>query len=853
MATISPSVLSSPSVPPRRSTDISTHKPVSIPTDGAISLLRSCSNIREFSRIHAHLITTNLIHDPLIASHVLHFFISNGNLSYFHRILSQEHGSETIIWNTLIESRIKNGSPREVFSTYHHMVTRGVPLDISTFRFLLHACSGVSAFREGKEVHGRILKYGLGFNKSLTNILMGLYMKGGELKYVHQLFESLPERDVVSWNTIISCYIRQGMPREALSLFWRMKVGGVKPDEITMVSLVSACTKLRELKMGEKLYLYIEKNELGISQNLLNCLVDMYVKCGEMERAQDLVAKCKYEIDVVLWTTMVSGYVKSNKINAARCLFEQMREKNLITWTTMISGYVQRGYYYEGLELFREMRSENMEPDEVVLLTALSACARMGDRELGRSIHNMIVKYGMIVDGFLGNALIDHYAKCELLDEAWKIFEQLPCKTVVSWNSMLDGFCRSGDIEKAIAFFNEIPEKDVISWNTLIKCCTRFHHHSESFKLFLNMQSLNVKPDKLTLISLLSSSASVGALNNGIWVHVYIKKNYIELDSMLGTALIDMYGKCGSIDKAYELFSEITEKNVFVWTAIIGAHAMEGKAWEAIDLFLKMEETAIEPDYVTFIALLSACSHGGLIDEGYKYFNKMTTVYKIAPTIQHYGCMVDLLGRVGKLEEAVKLIDSMPIEPDVSIWSALLRACGSHQNIELAEHAFKHLTEIDPLNDAAHVLLSNIYAKAGRWDEVSWARKKLHDLGVQKHPGCSLIELNGIVHEFRAGDFSSPQSAEIYAMLDELEERSPKEEPEEEASSRHSEKLAVAFGLISSPAGTPVRVVNNLRICGGCHLAMKIISQVYNREIIVRDNYRFHRFIDGYCSCKDYW
>lgn len=198
---------------------------------------------------------------------------------------------------------------------------------------------------------------------------------------------------------------------------------------------------------------------------------------------------------------------------------------------------------------------------------------------------------------------------------------------------------------------------------------------------------------------------------------------------------------------------------------MIAAYAMDGRAWKAIDLFLRMAETAIEPDCITFVALLSACSHGGLIDEGYKYFTRMITVNRILPKIQHYGCMVDLLGRVGKLEEAAKLINSMPIEPDVSMWSAFTRACGSHQNVDLAEHAFKHLTEIDPLNDAAYVLLSNIYAKAGRWDGVSRARKKLHELGIQKQPGCSLIEINGTVHEFRAGDFLNPQSVEIYSML----------------------------------------------------------------------------------------
>lgn len=236
------------------------------------------------------------------------------------------------------------------------------------------------------------------------------------------------------------------------------------------------------------------------------------------------------------------------------------------------------------------------------------------------------------------------------------------------------------------------------------------------------------------MISLLSSCASVGALNHGIWVHVYIKKNQISIDNMLGTALIDMYGRCGCSVMAYNLFSEMSEKNVFLWTSMIAAYAMEGHARKAIDLFLEMEETGIKPDHVTFISLLSACSHGGLVDEGYDFLSKMSSVYNIKPKIQHYGCTVDLLGRAGNLEEAANIIASMPIPPDVSIWSSLLRACGCHQNVKLAEHAFKHLTETDPLNDGAHVLLANIYARAGRLDDMSRIRMKLYDMGLKKQP-----------------------------------------------------------------------------------------------------------------------
>ncbi|KAK9273094.1 hypothetical protein L1049_017901 [Liquidambar formosana] len=763
-----------PTIPFALVSSLPAHKPAtnSIPTfdpgTHCISFLKSCSNIKDFSPIHAHLITTNLIRDPLIASHVLAFFISIDDLDSARPVLSRTREPDTIIWNALIEKQLKNDAPREVFLTYYHMVTQGVMLNISTFHFLIHACSSVLSIRCGGEVHCRILKYGLSDNRSLKNNLMGMYSKGGRLKEVRQLFEKFPDRDVISWNTMISCCVRMGLPGEALNLFREMEVNGVKPDEITMVSLVSACTQVKDLKMGEELLLYIEQNDLEIGGSLLNCLVNLYIKCGNMEKALELLDKYKSEIDVVLWTTLISGHVKSGKIDAAKHLFDQMTERNLILWTTMISGYVQGGFYYESLELFKQMRIANVGPDEVALVTALSACSHMADCDLGRSIHSLILKYGMIVDGFLGNALIDLYAKCGQLDEARLIFVQLPCKSVVSWNSMLHGFCRSGDTKKARTFFNEIPDKDVVSWNTMINCYARCLRIGELFELFHEMQCSNIKPNNLTLVSLLSSCARVGALSNGIWVHVYIRRNHIELDNVLGTALVDMYGKCGCIEKAYESFSEISEKNIFLWTAMIASYAMEGQAKKAIDLYLELEQTEIKPDYITFIALLSACSHGGLIDEGYKYFNKMSSFYNISPRIQHYGCMVDLLGRLGHLDEAVKFIETMPIEPDISIWSALMRACETYHNVELAEYAFKHLIEMNPLNDAAYVLLSNIYAKAGRWDDVSWVRRKLKELGVQKQPGCSLIEQNGVVHEFTAADFSSPRSAEIYLMLDEI-------------------------------------------------------------------------------------
>ncbi|KAK2983116.1 hypothetical protein RJ640_022588 [Escallonia rubra] len=831
---------------------------ISDPTQHCISFLKSCSNTKEFLPIHAHLITTNLIQDPLIASLILQFFVSIENVDYARLIFSQQCMPETKVWNTLLENQLQDqdGWPKQVFLTYYQMVSQGIMLDITTFHFLLHACCKDFDILQASEVQGRILKSGFGISRSLNNNLMGMYSKDGRLKEVRQLFENFPDRDVITWNTMISCYVRLGLFTEALDLFGKMLADGIKPDEITMISLVSACSKLRDLKMGESLHLYAEENGLDTSGSLLNCLVDMYIKCGEMRKAFKLLGSCESETtDVVLWTTLISGFVKVGDLTAARHLFNQTRKKNLITWATMISGYVQGGFYSKSLELFREMRLENVRPDEVALLTVISACAHMEYIILGRSIHGLVVKYGMIIDGFLGNSLIDLYSKCKLLDLANKVLEQLPGKNVVSWNSMLDGYCRSGEIEKARIFFEKMPEKDEVSWNTMMNCYTKFHLFEELFDLFREMQGSKVKPNSLTLVSLLSSCASVGALNHGIWVHAHIKRNQIAVDNKLATALVNMYGKCGSIHKAKEVFSEIKAKTVFLWTAMIAAHAMEGQPHKAIALYMEMEVSGIKPDHITFIALLSACSHGGLVDEGYRYFNKMRTVYNLKPAVQHYGCMVDLLGRVGRLEDAKEFIETMPIEPDASIWSSLMRACATYHKVKLAEHAFERIIKMDPSNASAYVLLSNIYAKAKRWEDMSWVRRKMKEIGVQKQLGCSLIEHNGTVHKFTSGDFSDTKYAEIYSMLDEIEGQKGRLHEEEEAapSSQHSEKLAVAFGLITTPTRTPIRIVNNLRMCSDCHSDMKMISRAYDREIVLRENFRFHRFQHGSCSCNGHW
>lgn len=382
------------------------------------------------------------------------------------------------------------------------------------------------------------------------------------------------------------------------------------------------------------------------------------------------------------------------------------------------------------------------------------------------------------------------------------------------------------------------------------------------------MQLADVKPNSVTLVSVLLACAHLASQKQCKLIHGYIIKGGFNSNLVIVTALIDTYANCGILEVAHQLFDQMSEKNVVSWSAMIAAYGMHGLGEEAISLFHQMQMTGILPNHITFVSLLSACSYSGLVLEGRQYFNSMVQYYCIVPRVVHYACMVDLLGRAGHLHEAWDLIKTMPLEPGASVWGALLGACRVHCNIELGQYAAEQLFELEPKNAGCYVLLANIYAAAGRWEDVARVRTMMKDRAVKKTPGYSCTEVNNRVHAFVMGDRSHPQSKEIYEMLETLERKMEavgyvpdtnfvlhdvEEEVKESMLSTHSEKLALAFGLISTSPGTPLWITKNLRICGNCHSVTKLISKIAMREIYMRDANRFHYFKDGMCSCKDYW
>ncbi|KAE7995600.1 hypothetical protein FH972_000380 [Carpinus fangiana] len=494
-------------------------------------------------------------------------------------------------------------------------------------------------------------------------------------------------------------------------------------------------------------------------------------------------------------------------------------------WNNLIRAHAQARSRAEALthtpiSIFLRMRYHGVEPDFHTFPFLLQSFDSPPHLQSGKQIHAQTLLFGRANDPFVQTSLINMYSSCGNLTLARQAFDEIAQPDLPSWNSIINGNVKAGLVDIARKLFDEMPERNVISWSCMINGYGRCGEYKEALALFREMQKVEVngvKPNEFTMSSVLLACGRLGALEHGKWVHAYIGKCGMEVDVVLGTSLIDMYAKCGSIERAKWVFDNLgPNKDVMAWSAMITGLAMHGHAEEGIELFAKMTNYGVRPNAVTFLGVLCACVHGGLVSEGQGYFRKMSEEFGITPLIQHYGCMVDLYGRAGRIEEACVLVKSMPMEPDVLIWGALLSGSRMHGDIETCEIALKKLIELDPTNSGAHVLLSNVYAKRGRWADVRHVRDLMEARGIKKVPGCSLVELGGALHEFLVGDDSHPDTREIYKMLDEIMKKLKMEgyvgntnevlldldeEGRELAISYHSEKLAIAFCFLKTSPG----------------------------------------------------
>jgi pentatricopeptide repeat protein len=609
----------------------------------------------------------------------------------------------------------------------------------------------------------------------------------------------------LAWNQKLSKYVKDGQLEKAMQLFQQMQQEGTTPDKFTFIQAIKACARLGALQDGRIVHQQLIQSGCESDVFVGNSLIDMYAKCGSLEDA------CR--------------------------VFNKMPSRNVVTWNAMIKGHVKCGQGQKALELFQQMQQEGVQPNYVTFVVVLNACASVIALEEGSRVHQQIIQSGLESDVFVGSSLVDMYAKCGSIEDACRVFHKMPSRNVVTWTAMVLGHVKCG-------------------------------HEQKALELFQQMQQEGVQPNHVTFVGVLNACASVIALEEGRRVHQQIIQSGLESDVFVGSSLVDMYAKCGSIEDACRVFNKMPSRNVVTWTAMLGGCAMHGHGREALRHFEQMCDEGVQPNDITFVCVLSACSHAGLVDEGMCLYASMIRDYMIPAKLEHYTCMVDLLGRAGHLQEAENMIMAMPCKPQAATWRALLGACRIHGNVGMAERVAKQILEMEPENAAVYVLLSNIYAAAGNRHLCENVERQRKERGAKKQPGCTWIEVNNEVHTFVAQDQDHPQMIEIHAELQRLSglmhnagyvpctELVLDDVEEEEKVSHlchHSEKLAIAFGLINTAPGTPLRIRKNLRVCKDCHTSAKFISKIVRRAIMVRDANRFHHFEDGVCSCMDYW
>lgn len=874
-------------------------------------LLKLCAAKRclfQGKQIHAHMIKSCDVSDSVFLSTMILFMYGKcGSIENAEKVFDKMRERTIFTWNAMLGARVSNGEALGALELYREMRVLGVPLDSCTFPCVLKACGVVYNLRCGMEIHGFAIKHGFDSVTFVVNSLVSMYAKCGDLNGARKLFDVISKRDdIVSWNSIIFACSSNGQAVEALEYFREMQKLNVSTNTYTFVSALQACEDPVFMKSGKEIHASILKSSHCYDIYVGNALLAMYVRYGKMVDAEKVFNDLEVK-DNVSYNTMLSGFVQNGLYNEAielfhnmqntgkkpdkvsvlniiaasgrlgnvlngkeihayavkqgldsniqigntlidmyarcscvnfmDCAFDRMAIKDFISWTTIIAGFAQNNFHTKALDLCRKAQIKGVDVDPMMIESVLLACKGLKCIYLVKEVHGYIIRRGLY-DLLLQNAIVNVYGECRHIEYANRMFELIESKDIVSWTSMLSCYVHDG-----LA--------------------------NEAFELLDLMKESNVEPDTIALVCILSAAASLSALSKGKEIHGFLTRKGFVLEGSVAHALVEMYASCGNLEHAFKVFSRVSNRDLVLWTTMINAYGMYGHGKNAIDLFSSMEGEGLVPDHVTFLAILHACSHSGLIDEGKRFFDIMRRKYQLEPWPEHYACFVDLLGRANRMEEAYQFVNGMQGEPTAEVWCALLGACRIHSNKELGEIASRKLLELEPENPGNYVLISNVLAASGRWKEVQKVRTRMKGSGLKKNPGCSWIEIGNKVHAFMARDKSHPQSLKIYRKLAQVTERLEREggyvaetklvlhnvEEEEkiEMLHGHSERLAIAYGLLETSDGAPIRITKNLRVCGDCHTFCKLVSKCFERQLIVRDANRFHYFKNGLCSCGDFW
>lgn len=756
--------------------------------------------------VHCEILKKGNCLDLFATNILLDMYVKAQLLSDARKVFDGMPERNTVSFVTLIQGCVKFEQFSEALDLFSRLHREGHELNPFVFTSVLKMLVSMEGADLGWTIHSCIYKLGHESNAFVGTALVDAYSVSGCVDSARKVFDGIGCKDMVTWTGMVACYAENDCFEEALKHFSRMRTAGFEPNNFTFSGVLKACFGLKSFDVGKSVH---------------GCAL-----------------KTHYEQDLYVGLGLLELYNECGNLGDVNKIFEELPKKDVIVWSFMISRFAQNDLSEKALELFSKMRKTYVAPNQFTYASVLQACATMGGLELGEQIHCLVLKFGLDLNVFVSNALMDVYAKCGRIDDARKLFEESPDRNEVTWNTLIVGHVHLGDAEKAL-------------------------------DLFLKMLENHIQATEVTYSSVLRAAAGLaGSVEPGIQIHSLTVKTNYEGNTVVGNALIDMYAKCGCIKDARLVFDRLDEQDAVSWNAMISGYSMHGLGTEALKIFEMMQERGFKPSSVTFVGVLSACSNSGLLEQGQAYFDSMVKDYDIEPCMEHYSCMVWLWGRSGHLDKAAKLIEEIPYKPSVMLWRALLGACVIHKNIELGRISAQRIFEMEPQDEATHVLLSNIYATSRKWANVTSVRKSMMSKGVKKEPGLSWIENKGTVHSFAVGDSSHPDLKVIKGILEWLRMKIKKagyvpncsavlrnvdDDEKERHLWMHSERLALAFALFRTPSGSDIRIIKNLRICVDCHAAMKLISSILQRNLVIRDMNRFHQFQDGTCSCGDYW
>lgn len=672
-----------------------------------------------------------------------------------------------------------------------------------SFSPFLRKCIDERSISGIKNIQAQMLKSGFPVQHSGSK-LVDASLKCGEIGYARQLFDGMTERHIVTWNSLIAYFIKHRRSKEAVEMYRLMITNNVLPDEYTLSSVFKAFS------------------DLGLEK--------------EARRSHGLAVILGLEVsNMFVGSAVVDMYVKFGKTREAKLVLDRVEEKDVVLITALIVGYSQKGEDAEAVKAFQSMLVEEVQPNEYTYASVLISCGNLKDIGNGKLIHGLMIKSGF--DSALGSqtSLLTMYLRCSLVNDSLRVFKCIEYPNQVTWTSLISGLVQNGREEMALTEFRK-------------------------------MMRDSSKPNSFTLSSALRGCSNLAMFEEGRQIHGIVTKYGFDRDKYAGSGLIDLYGKCGCSDMARLVFDTLSEVDVISLNTMIYSYAQNGFGFEALDLFERMINRGLQPNNVTVLSVLLACNNSALVKEGCEFFNSFRND-KIMLTNDHYACMVDMLGRAGRLEEAERLITEV-INPDLVLWRTLLSACKIHRNIEMAERMKRKILEIAPGDEGTLILMSNLYAATGKWNRVIEMKSEMKEMKLKKNPAMSWVKVDRETHTFMAGDlFSHPNSEQILETLEELIKKAKdlgyvedkscvfqdmEETAKERSLHQHSEKLAIAFAVWRNVGGS-IRILKNLKVCVDCHSWIKIVSRVIKREIICRDAKRFHHFRDGSCSCGDYW